>query len=270
MVRVQTHSIRAALVALAGLALPTAATELPLLPFPFELRATDDLPGRPVQPVLGELDTLYALESVALTGLAHPALEDARIELVRVRVATKAAAFFVDSQLVHLLAGPAQDGDWSQSVGRLVTEAEMQLVDVRPSQYCQLYDLPARTGSRTETRNPVAPFAPPATVWKQEALGPQYGGHLVAITSAALESWLDAQFLASGTLSGDVYIGATDGESEGTFGWISGAAWSYDNWASGQPNDFNGGQDYTDWRDGIEWTDVEGFDLLPAIVQRPQ
>ena len=68
-----------------------------------------------------------------------------------------------------------------------------------------------------------------------EALGP--GTHLVTIGDAE-ENALVASILSPDSM----WIGANDLEDEGTFVWITEEPLSYQNWASGEPNNVNGSE----------------------------
>jgi hypothetical protein len=86
--------------------------------------------------------------------------------------------------------------------------------------------------------------------WEQaEAEALLAGGHLVTINDAAEESWLRSTF-------DDAYnywIGFTDHQQEGAWGWASGEPVTYTNWAPSEPNNLSpadvgpeGQQYYTD------------------------
>jgi hypothetical protein len=62
------------------------------------------------------------------------------------------------------------------------------------------------------------------------------GGNLVTINNLAENNWVYSTF---GGLSKPLWLGLTDRFSEGTFGWVSGEAFSFSFWNSGEPN--NGG-----------------------------
>ena len=80
--------------------------------------------------------------------------------------------------------------------------------------------------------------------WKQaEAESLLAGGHLVTINDGAEESWLRDTFDRSYTY----WIGFTDRQQEGVWGWASGEGLTYANWASGEPNNL-GPADV-----GLEW-----------------
>lgn len=82
------------------------------------------------------------------------------------------------------------------------------------------------------------------------------GGHLATITSPGEQSYI-AQKLG-GTVSMDVWIGATDSATEGQFQWITGEAFLYKNWNTGEPNDAGGNEDYAQLLNGTNglWNDL--------------
>ena len=73
-------------------------------------------------------------------------------------------------------------------------------------------------------------------------------GHLVTITSAEEQAFLQSNY------TGAFWIGATDETVEGQWEWITGETWTYSNWMSGEPNDFNNGEDCGEMSDG-QWND---------------
>ena len=80
------------------------------------------------------------------------------------------------------------------------------------------------------------------------------GGHLVTITSADEMTTISNLI---GSSHPNYWIGATDEAVEGTWKWVTGEAWSYTNWYSGEPNNSSGNEDQaciqsnrTDWNDG--------------------
>jgi len=97
------------------------------------------------------------------------------------------------------------------------------------------------------------------TWMEAEAYCESMGGHLATITSAAEQTFVSA---LSGLRRGTNYwAGGTDEGSEGTWRWVNGEAWSYTNWAYGQPGNkqqrTNIAENYlqlcVDW--GCAWND---------------
>lgn len=82
-------------------------------------------------------------------------------------------------------------------------------------------------------------------------------GYLATITSAA-----ENEFCTS-KLSGDGWMGATDAEVEGTWKWVTGpeaghtfSEYSYTNWNTSQPDNYNGIEDYAQFYITGKWNDL--------------
>jgi fibronectin type III domain protein/lectin-like protein len=93
------------------------------------------------------------------------------------------------------------------------------------------------------------------TTWANAKTGAQnLGGYLVSVTSAAEQQWLQANVIPAGQTS---CLGGTDETTEGTWVWLSGEAWSYTYWNSGEPNN-SGNEDYLAWNSNTTWNDIVG------------
>jgi len=90
------------------------------------------------------------------------------------------------------------------------------------------------------------------------------GGHLIDINGAGENS-----FLASMLTIQSAWIGLTDVNAEGNFEWTSGQPLSYTNWYPGQPNNFNGNQDYCELLSTGEWNDQYNSYALEYIMEIP-
>ncbi len=93
-------------------------------------------------------------------------------------------------------------------------------------------------------------------IWEDvEALCESYGGHLLTITDEAERDFI-IEFLKDGKKS-TYWLGATDVEEEGTFRWVTGEPWEFEDWAPLEPNN-DGAEDYVEietwshyrWNDG--------------------
>ena len=77
--------------------------------------------------------------------------------------------------------------------------------------------------------------------WTQaKAASEDLGGHLATFTSH--EEWdVALRSIGSDALDGvtGAWIGATDADEEGSWTWITGEPFVFNNWADGQPDDFN-------------------------------
>ena len=84
------------------------------------------------------------------------------------------------------------------------------------------------------------------------------GGSLTSIDSAAENNWIKNEFGNFGGSQRNLLIGLNDVAVEDTFTWISGEAFTYENWAVGEPNDGAGGEDYVQIMSSGEWNDFDG------------
>lgn len=106
------------------------------------------------------------------------------------------------------------------------------------------------------------------------------GWHLATITSAAEQAFLQT-VIGGGTeywlggFQNPTHLGAAN-----NWHWITGEAWSYTNWAGGEPNDYNGGEQYLGiWGSGGSWRwndeaylgNIRGYvvEYSPAAVPEP-
>ena len=109
-------------------------------------------------------------------------------------------------------------------------------------------------------------LATEAKTWEEaQAEAESLGGNLVTINAPAEETWLKDTF---GT-SDEFWIGLTDKDTEGTFEWASGEAVLYTNWAPGEPNNGNAGQDYVqmNFSGSKQWDDLSGSELRQGIIE---
>ena len=110
-----------------------------------------------------------------------------------------------------------------------------------------------------------------------------YGATLATIVDQDLNDWLVDTFAPTGTRA--LFIGLTDSGEEGTFAWMSGEPYAFENWGDGQPNDAAGvGQDHgelllideflpeqTAFLTAGQWNDAMGVGWATnrAILERP-
>ena len=85
------------------------------------------------------------------------------------------------------------------------------------------------------------------------------GGHLVTVTSAAENNFI-FKLWPSG------WIGLSDEITEGTWRWVTGEAYSYTSWNSGEPNNA-GNEDYVQFVGGGKWNDLPNAVSLPYVLE---
>jgi len=101
------------------------------------------------------------------------------------------------------------------------------------------------------------------TTWaNSKAAAQSVGGYLCCVTSSTENSWL----VANGLTTNTPWIGGTDEVTEGTWAWVSGEAWSYTNWNSGEPNN-SGNEDYLTIGASGGWNDWTGTGTAYYIVE---
>ena len=77
-------------------------------------------------------------------------------------------------------------------------------------------------------------------------------GYLASVTSAAEDAFLN-------TLNPNnvrAWLGGTDAAVEGVWEWTSGEAFTYTNWAGGEPNNLYNEDYLTGWWTGTNWNDL--------------
>lgn len=93
------------------------------------------------------------------------------------------------------------------------------------------------------------------------ALATNLGGYLVSITSVDEQLFINNTFLTGLTSNTAYWIGLNDTQTEGSFVWVSGEAFTYSNWGAGEPNNYSRGtctgigQDYV----VLNWQVANGF-----------
>ncbi len=104
----------------------------------------------------------------------------------------------------------------------------------------------------------------PETWPTAKAIAESNGGFLADITSQE-----ENTFLANQLTIQSAWIGLNDYDNEGTFTWCSNAPVTYTNWFAGQPNNFNGQQDYVELLYDGQWNDQFNSYKLEYIMEIP-
>lgn len=87
------------------------------------------------------------------------------------------------------------------------------------------------------------------------------GGHLVTISSAQENSFVNALYNARTVGGGWNWLGATDERIEGLWEWVTGEDWGYTNWAPGEPNNLYPEHWLIMYSNGT-WNDVFGSGFI--------
>jgi hypothetical protein len=95
------------------------------------------------------------------------------------------------------------------------------------------------------------------TVARQNCIN--MGGHLVTVTTAAENSFIFGLWPSG-------WIGLTDEVTEGVWQWVTGEAYSYTSWNSGEPNNA-GNEDYVQFVGGGKWNDLPNNVSLPYVLE---
>ncbi|MBU0677985.1 MAG: chitobiase/beta-hexosaminidase C-terminal domain-containing protein, partial [Verrucomicrobia bacterium] len=93
------------------------------------------------------------------------------------------------------------------------------------------------------------------------------GWHLATITSQTEHEFIKA-ILTTNLTGRDIWIGATDQGSEGTWKWITGEAWSYERWDDAYPRNstyYNHAYIYSGG-EGLQWRDYRGTSPRSAYL----
>ncbi|MFK8010335.1 MAG: SdrD B-like domain-containing protein [Saprospiraceae bacterium] len=98
--------------------------------------------------------------------------------------------------------------------------------------------------------------------WEEaNSLAQSIGGRLAVINNQAENDFLQTNILSSS------WIGYTDAQNEGTFEWTFDNS-SFTNWNPGEPNDYNGNEDFTEILQTTgKWNDLSDTDTREFIVE---
>lgn len=101
------------------------------------------------------------------------------------------------------------------------------------------------------------------TTWYEaEKICYNLGGHLVTITSEEEQNTVCN--LLKNTKDGEIWLGATDSQNEGTWKWITKENFNYSNWNSGEPNNDNN-EDYAQMYKRGKWNDIKEYSSSVVI-----
>ncbi len=102
-----------------------------------------------------------------------------------------------------------------------------------------------------------------------QAMALSLGGNLASVSDSSENNWIKSTFGNFGGTTHELMIGLTDRVQEGVFEWISGEAFSYANWAAGEPNN-NGNEDYVKITSNGQWNDFNDAGGAYGVVEISQ
>ncbi len=91
-------------------------------------------------------------------------------------------------------------------------------------------------------------------------------GHLVTLTSASENAFITSAFSLSATPWIGAYQTSKLAEPAGNWAWVTGEAWSYINWSTGEPNDSNGDEDAAHIYTSGAWNDLHNPSTITAYI----
>ncbi len=144
------------------------------------------------------------------------------------------------------------------------TDVRLQLHTVNAAGYTQAH---APASISTYNGHSYYFYNSPVTWYDAKTICEYLGGHLVTITGSAEENFIKGMIGNS-----DLWLGATDKDSEGNWKWITGESFSYNNWESGQPDNTaslgEGTEDYAHiWGSTGKWNDNAGCVPYPFVCE---
>ena len=99
-------------------------------------------------------------------------------------------------------------------------------------------------------------FQNPMSWHEAEVFCQNQGGYLATLTSQSENDFVYNNLIASA--SSYVWLGGTDEGSEGNWRWVTGEAWQFTNWKSGEPNNLYDGEHFLHaYNDNNLWNDLD-------------
>jgi len=100
-----------------------------------------------------------------------------------------------------------------------------------------------------------------------EAAATSLGGHLVTINDQLENDWVWNTFALFGGTSRTLWTGYHRLVDNGPFVWVSGEAPGFENWQTGEPNNFRGDENYAAFvPPGQDPTSKKWFDMFPETT----
>jgi hypothetical protein len=133
-----------------------------------------------------------------------------------------------------------------------VCEYDMSVADMKPKE-------------TTEFNGHTYKYFDMQTTWYEaEKICNNLGGHLVTITSEEEQNTVSD--LLKNTNNGEIWLGATDSQNEGTWKWITKESFNYSNWDTSQPDNANSVEHFAQMYKSGKWNDRTYYRSSSAII----
>ncbi len=176
---------------------------------------------------------------------------------------------------IKVADGKSFDGFSSYTRGGFVSGGRTGTINANTDVRLQFHTMDAAAFKRNHSPSNTAVynghsyyFYNVPTTWYEANLVSEYlGGHLVAITSASEESFVKGIIGNS-----DLWIGASDKNTEGNWRWTTGESMSYSDWGENQPDNAaspgEGTENYVHiWGNTGKWNDNAGCVQYPFMCE---
>ena len=176
---------------------------------------------------------------------------------------------------IKVADGKSFDGFSSYTRGGVVSGGRTGTINANTDVRLQFHTVDAAAFKRNHSPSNTAVynghsyyFYNVPTTWYEANLVSEYlGGHLVAITSASEESFVKGIIGNS-----DLWIGASDKNTEGNWRWTTGESMSYSDWGENQPDNAaspgEGTENYVHiWGNTGKWNDNAGCVQYPFMCE---
>ena len=82
----------------------------------------------------------------------------------------------------------------------------------------------------------------------------------------ARHAWVSETTFLYTLAGGTSFAGGCDDDVEGTWTWVTGEPWAYEDWVSGEPNNDGGIEDCMELRTSTSWNDIPCDGYLRAYT----
>ena len=101
-------------------------------------------------------------------------------------------------------------------------------------------------------------LSPLPLTWKSaDAFCQKHGAHIATITDEAEQTWI-AETFGVPSLGRNIWLGASDRDTEGSWAWVTSEAWDYQHWHAVEPSNHLGQEHHLSMKPGGFWNDADG------------